>query len=492
MLNVKSWLKYDFKNNLYNLFDVFLFVVIFLNIASFVFGLTFPASDLRWKIIVLSVSSVTLIIVFISLFLNAEKRTNLSLGFLSIYSTFFIVNLGVEIKDNFIYFNMVAKTNAQKASLSGTHPKKKERLEIITDLRNSGVDAYPAPLTPTFEIFDSLFQGSNAETNPIETNSMLTLGGISKVTNVFCTQREKATIYESDRYGFNNGDEIYDNPGGKILLLGDSYGHGYCVLPGEDVGGVLRKKGYPAINLSISGNGPLRELATLREYGAHLNPKIILWLYYDGNDSTNLKNEIKIPILKKYLDKTFSQNLIKRQREVDELWKSVVNRTMERKVIEKKQRKLLMIEKESDLERFFRGVDLKRSLKYVFTLYHVRNIMKLSVADAYLGDLKKVLSRAQMDSENLGAKFYFVYLASGEFLSRSIAPRGRQKVLEVLNELGIPLVDFYETLKKQKDPLSFTEGHYNAKGYKLLADTIEEEVLSKAWIEGTMLGQVDN
>ena len=116
--------------------------------------------------------------------------------------------------------------------------------------------------------------------------------------------------------------------------------------------------------------------------------------------------------------------------------------------------------------------------------------MKLSVADAYLGDLKKVLSRAQLDSENMGAKLYFVYLSSGEFLHRSIAPRGRQKVLEVLNELGIPLVDFYDTLMKQKDPLSFIPGHYNVKGYKLLADTIEDEVLQKVWIEGTALNQI--
>ena len=60
-----------------------------------------------------------------------------------------------------------------------------------------------------------------------------------------------------------------------------------------------------------------------------------------------------IPILKKYLDKAFSQGLITKQNQIDELWKSIINKTMERKLILKKNRKLPMIESENVYEKFF-------------------------------------------------------------------------------------------------------------------------------------------
>ena len=114
----------------------------------------------------------------------------------------------------------------------------------------------------------------------------------------------------SDRFGFNNPDDEWDQTKIEYLLVGDSFTHGACVNRPNDIGSVLRKlSGNSVLNLGYGGNGPLIQYATLREY---LKPGIknILWLYFEGNDLEDLKFELKNDILVKYLKKSnFNQNL---------------------------------------------------------------------------------------------------------------------------------------------------------------------------------------
>ena len=52
----------------------------------------------------------------------------------------------------------------------------------------------------------------------------------------------------------------------------------------------------------------------------------------------------------------------------------------------------------------------------------------------------------------------------------------KREVLDVVNKLGIPIIDFDTRVRKLSDPLSVfpfgLPGHYNAKGYSLLAEQI--------------------
>ena len=70
-------------------------------------------------------------------------------------------------------------------------------------------------------------------------------------------------------------------------------------------------KNSGVLNLGSSGNGPLLEFASLREYSTNLKIKKIIWLFYD-NDILNLaEREKNNKVLMKYLnDENFSQNLI--------------------------------------------------------------------------------------------------------------------------------------------------------------------------------------
>ena len=88
------------------------------------------------------------------------------------------------------------------------------------------------------------------------------------------------------------------------------------------------------LSIGKSGNGPLLEFATLKEYGVPFEPKIVLWMHCFC-DFDELKKE-SAPILKRYInEKNFSQNLIERQEEIDLVLKKYVSDEQEKEELQK-------------------------------------------------------------------------------------------------------------------------------------------------------------
>ena len=76
-----------------------------------------------------------------------------------------------------------------------------------------------------------------------------------------------------------------------------------CVNRPNDIASKLRNySNLPTINVSFSGSGPLSEYASLIEYSKNKSIKNIVWLFYEGNDYSNLNDELKNKILVKYLE----------------------------------------------------------------------------------------------------------------------------------------------------------------------------------------------
>ena len=71
----------------------------------------------------------------------------------------------------------------------------------------------------------------------------------------------------------------------------------------------------------MAGNGPLIELASLKEYSKNIKVKNIFWVYFERNDLNDLKKEKKNKILIKYLDRNFSQNQKEKQSKIDNILK---------------------------------------------------------------------------------------------------------------------------------------------------------------------------
>jgi hypothetical protein len=320
-------------------------------------------------------------------------------------------------------------------------------MDVVRDLRSSGMKAVPS-LTGASAVRD------NSE-------GVVPLCGIATSTTVFCNESGDYVLYVSDEHGFNNPSGLPQQA--ELVIVGDSYAQGQCVPQGQDLAGRLRAGGHTAVSLGCGGNGPLLELATLVEYGLALNPRLVLWLYYEGNDPGDLQEEEQIAILQRYLEPDFSQRLRDRQGEVDAYWAARLPAWINR----------------LDHE----AVAPKISIKELSSLFETRALFGLRRVDQ--GDigrpLHRVLARASDAAKGSGARIVLVYLTSWERLHAPFFRDRKAAVLRVAQELGLEVVDFAAAVSEAHDPDRFfplrSMGHLSSEGYAFLAEVIERRAL---------------
>ena len=73
--------------------------------------------------------------------------------------------------------------------------------------------------------------------------------------------------------------------------------------------GRLRSLEPSTVNLARGGNGPLAELATIREYLTAFEPEIVIWFYYRNDLEQNHNRERGDPVLSRYTEPDFTQDL---------------------------------------------------------------------------------------------------------------------------------------------------------------------------------------
>ena len=384
---------------------------------------------------------ITLILIFFSVitfFLNTKIKEYLIISCLSILVTLYLF-------ETYLTFNKFSSKESkfkEKFYYKKTGKKWDNRrlFEIEKDLKKMD-EKIATRFYPIFFIK--------------EENSLLPLSGISNSRTIHCNENGYYSIYESDRYGFNNPNEEWNSKKIEYLLVGDSYAHGACVNRPNDISSVLRKlSGNSVLNLGFSGNGPLLQYASLREY-LKPNVKKVLWLYYEGNDLTELLNEKKNILLKNYLnDKNFTQNLTIKQNEIDKL---ISNRV-------KAEKAKGLRSKEYKIKKFIK-------------LGKLREILIYSPQASPAPEFQKILRLTKNFVKKNNSKLYFVYLPEFNRYKFKYDETNYKLVKNIVKELDIPLIDLHEELfLKEEDPLKFFPfklmGHYNIYGYKRIAETI--------------------
>lgn len=222
---------------------------------------------------------------------------------------------------------------------------------------------------------------------------------MSNSDTIFCNESGNFSSYRSDRFGFNNPDDVWNEKFIDYLIIGDSFAHGACVDRPFDIASVLRLHNTTAINLGFSGNGPLSEYATLKEY-LKPNVKNILWFYYE-NDLDDLKKEMKNNILMNYLnDLNFSQNLPLRH--------ELINNIIKEELIDIETRKSFLIDlvKEKPIvDDIINFIKIYETRKLMFFI-----IKNLKSPTKPTEDFEKILILANKLSIKNNSKLYFVYL----------------------------------------------------------------------------------
>ena len=295
------------------------------------------------------------------------------------------------------------------------------------------------------------------------------LSGYSNSETIYCNENGYYSIYQSDRFGFNNPDEEWDKKEIEFLLIGDSFTHGACVNRPNDVASILRNLSKKSVlNLGFGGNGPLIELAILREY-LNTNVKKIIWIYLEGNDLNNLNDEIKNEILLKYFNNsTFVQNLKLRQDEIDNITDKVIKNEFSKNFYQKNKDKKFKY-------KFLKFIRLNNTKKILFKNNSLEK--KYKPDGQIFTEFKKTIMLANESAIKNNSKLYFVYLPEYNRYKMKYNNTEYTFVKDTVKELNIPFIDVHkQVFLKEKNPLIFfpfkKEGHYNELGYKKVAETI--------------------
>ena len=330
------------------------------------------------------------------------------------------------------------------------------KANVINQLRVNGNEVYSSTLP---RLFESVMMGGA----PI-----MSLGGISRATIVYCDEDGYWSIYESDEYGFNNPRELHQITEVDLALIGDSFIEGACVKPDSTVSAVMRKLGYSAISFGRGGSGPLIELAILREYVQALKPKVVLWFYSEVADLTDLSLEETVPLLMRYYyDAEFSQHLSSRQYEVDRNLKAYLAAQPAATVKAEVQQT--------------RPIDVYG----IWKLDRVRELLHLKLPNPIVPPPElfgRIMEKVKSSVDRWNGRLYFVYLPGR---SRYVVhrdrllrdPKARELVLDVVSKLKIPIIDIHQELfALNADPLLYFDlsgtDHYNAFGYRAVGELV--------------------
>jgi len=385
--------------------------------------------------------------------LNNNLKVNLSI-------LFFTTGITVYGFETYLEFFREEKLPREIiAKQMGVSYDTRTKMEVLDDLRDSGVEAFP-------NVFPYKLIVSNGLTS--NKGRIFPLGTISNKTIVYCNESGLRSIYESDEHGFNNSKGLYKENKVDIVLIGDSFTEGACVQPANSISAVLRQLDFNTISVGKGGNGSLLELAALKEYAEPLKPKIVLWSYF-VNDWSDLSREMKSSILRRYLNEDdYSQNLISRQEEIDDVLINYVQSEWERV---KKLKKRMVRKKMIDL----------------LELTELRRMINLTSTSIPTPIFRDILQKSKQMVSEWDGKMYLVYMPTLERYLTGKEDTNRDFVMQTATELDIPIIDIQrEVFDPHPDPLSLfplkISRHHNAEGYKLIAEAVGKRLEADGYV----------
>ena len=316
----------------------------------------------------------------------------------------------------------------------------RSRIEIYADLKKDNKDI-KIKVAPTNHLHKK--------------NSILPLSGISNSKTIYDNENGYYSIYQSDRYGFNNPDNEWNSKEIEFLLVGDSFTHGSSVNRPFDIASQLRKLSNKAVlNLGYDNNGPLIKYATLREY-LEPNVKNIIWIFDASTNFNDLNKEYKNKILKNYLiDLYYTQSLRTKQTEIDKIVNDEINERIKRN-------------------------NLKSKLIKFLKIHNLRNLFFFKKSNTQIQPqlLKKILYLTKELTIKNNSKLYFVYLPKYQHYKSGNNDKEYDLVKNIVNDLKIPFINIHEEVfRKEKNPLklfSFSLNlHYTKEGYRIISESI--------------------
>jgi len=355
-----------------------------------------------------------------------------------------------------------------------TNPYERHRILVLEQLRyhrDRGITAVPQWTPYGYAAGKGVLTLSDG-------TSVIPLTGPSERLVLMCQEGARPIAsYQADEFGLNNPAEAWGTTT-DILFVGDSFTHGACVDNAAHFVAAVRRDHPGTVNLGYSGNGPLLELAGLREYGRHLRPRYVFWMYDEGNDvlsyspPTDLDVETGHPLLARYLEQPdFTQDLYARRKLVNaglnheaEAWASTIAApTFEQHLLLPTTRELL------------RDTYIRARISLPFAPARPQPISDLRMAQ-----FTEIMRLAANEVGRWGGRLVFVNLPAVLQACLGRDHPSRKAILDVARRLGADFIDLEQPLfdlaRAQGAHVITAQtscgGHYSEAAYAVVADVL--------------------
>ena len=302
------------------------------------------------------------------------------------------------------------------------------RVQVITDLRRRGVAAYP-PFYPLLLLESPL---------RIDGRPTLPLGSMANVFTVCCNEGGPYLTYTTDEHGFPNPPGSWSHSPIDLGVIGSSQVVSESVPPADGLPALLRARYPNAVVIAAGGNGPLLELAGIREYLPALKPKRVLWVFSESHAPDFLERESQSPLLIRYLDPSYRQGLFEKQDALNEgiaqYFADGIQNELKAESWTTTAKKLMRLETIHKLMFFFVDARTAKSNPFQFKV------------DLY----GKLLREGKNEIGAWGGTLTLVYWPDSSRYTgighytpglRSLYDRTHESVLRVTQEVGIPVID---------------------------------------------------
>lgn len=308
---------------------------------------------------------------------------------------------------------------------------------------------------------------------------IMPLSNLSHTNIVYCNEAGYWSTYKSDRYGFNNDDDVYEKKN-KIILVGGSDVQGACVNEGEDIASRLREKDFNVVGLGMGGNDEILKYATIKEYFTVINPKIIIWIFSYG-DLQGAINELKSEKLLKYFnDQNFSQNLALKNKDKDIFLNQYISK-IENKILMEKRLGYISL---YDLRRVIKKIIIEKfriSIDEEVVLDSDINNSELKTRydNIYSDKNFKLIEKNFYNVKKIcieDCKILFVFTPSHkDFIKNKFSINNRINLFRILRNMDIDVLDLTDEVNLL-DIDKFMIGHFNREGYEFISDKIVDRL----------------
>jgi hypothetical protein len=400
---------------------------------------------------------VFLLAIFIAMiFVSRETRLVTAIALVSAF-------VAVYVAEIYIVYKRLDTLGVVKAAAehAGIPFDARTARQVVDDFRAQDTVAYPAfRLVQRPEEYGAVF-----------------LGYMPRRTVVVCNELGQHFVMETDRYGFNNPDGIWEQGPASVVFVGDSFVFGHCVPKeyGQSFVDQIRGSVKGTVNLGMGSNGPLLNLATLTEFLPTLQPKHVVFFYYE-NDMNDLGIELGNNLLPRYLESEFSQNIIERSEEMTSIFEKYYEQNLATIYGQEVDWKEAFFRKDNFV-KIFKLTTLRKNFGLSYFKPKHSNFLEINKRLSKFGE---AMRRTRELVNEHGSKLVFVYLPSPDGLSRKVN-FGTDEVLGIVKDLGFRVIDLRPVLARIGDmdqlyAFGRAGGHLTPFGNKLIADHLLREV----------------